>query len=106
MIIPAADEQAEISEATRQRAEQLAALPLEPAGPTSGFISGTVQSIRDIWRYRELLHLLFRRELKARYKDSVLGFFWSLLRPLAQLLVYAIAIGEFLGASRGGSDYP
>jgi ABC-2 type transport system permease protein len=106
MSVPAVDDRELVVQATRQRAEQLAALPLLPAGPTSGFISGTLQSARDIWNYRQLLHLLFRRELKARYKDSVLGFFWSLLRPLAQLLVYAIAIGEFLGASRGGSDYP
>ena len=74
--------------------------------PQSGFFHGTGQSIRDIWRYRELLGLLVRRELKVRYKDSVLGFMWTLLRPLAQLLVYAIAVGKFLGASKGHDDYP
>lgn len=79
---------------------------MESAGPTQGLIRGTLLSVRGIWAYRELLNLLFRRELKARYKDSVLGFVWSLLRPLAQLAVYAIAIGKFLGASRGGADYP
>ena len=39
-----------------------------------------------------------RRELKARYKDSLLGFFWSLAKPLAMLVVYYVAIGKFLGA--------
>lgn len=97
--------QAELS-ARLRRATELADLPLEPAGPTSGFISGTAQSVRDIWRYRSLLNLLFRRELKARYKDSTLGLVWSLLRPLALLAVYTVAIGKFLGASKGGQDYP
>lgn len=92
--------------ATADRAARLAQLPLEPAGPTQGFLRGTAESVRSIWAYRDLLNLLFRRELKARYKDSALGFVWSLVRPLAQLAVYAIAIGSFLGASRGGKDYP
>jgi ABC-2 type transport system permease protein len=88
------------------RAEALAAQPMVEASPTSGFLSGTAQSIRDVWRYRDLLRLLFRRELRVRYKDSALGFVWTLLRPLAQLAVYAIAVGQFLGASKGHDDYP
>jgi ABC-2 type transport system permease protein len=91
---------------TEERAARIAALPMEAAGPTQGFLRGTFQSVRDIWAYRELLILLFRRELKARYKDSALGFVWSLARPLAQLAVYAIAIGQFLGANKNGPDYP
>ncbi|MCV2395833.1 ABC transporter permease [Actinotalea sp. M2MS4P-6] len=83
-----------------QRAAALAAEPLRPAGAQPGFFRGTVQSLRDIAAHRELLGLLVRRELKARYKDSVLGFFWTLARPLAMLLVYYVAIGKFLGAER------
>ncbi|WP_255371603.1 ABC transporter permease [Cellulosimicrobium sp. CUA-896] len=49
---------------------------------------------------RELLDMLVRRELKARYKDSTLGFVWSLGRPLAMLLIYYVALGQFLGAAR------
>jgi ABC-2 type transport system permease protein len=83
----------------------LAAEPLVPAGPVSGFVGGTADSVRGVWRYRELLDLLVRRELKARYKDSALGFLWSLIRPLTQLLIYYIAIGKFLGAERSIPDY-
>jgi len=82
------------------RAARLAAEPLRPAGPRPGFIRGTVQSLRDIAGQAELLRLLVRRELKARYKDSALGFFWSLAKPLAMLLVYYVAIGKFLGAEQ------
>ena len=82
------------------RAARLAAEPLRPAGPRPGFLTGTVQSIRDVLSHRELLDLLVRRELKARYKDSVLGFFWSLAKPFAMLLVYYVAIGKFLRAEQ------
>jgi ABC-2 type transport system permease protein len=93
------------SDPARQRAERLASEPLEPAGPRSGFVGGTARSVRDIVAYRELLGLLVRRELKARYKDSTLGFLWSLLHPLAQLLIYYVALGKFLGAERAIPDY-
>ena len=85
---------------TDDRSERLAASPLLPAGPRPGFVMGTVQSLHDMWSYRELLSLLVHRELKARYKDSTLGFLWSLMRPLAQLIIYYIALGKFLGAQR------
>ena len=44
--------------------------------------------VRELWRYRELILNLVKRELKARYKNSVLGFFWSLLNPLGMMLVF------------------
>jgi lipopolysaccharide transport system permease protein len=44
--------------------------------------------LRELWRYRELIFNLVLRELKARYKNSVLGFFWSLLNPLGMMLVF------------------
>ncbi len=94
-----------MNEKQRARDARLSAEPLVPAGPVSGFVSGTADSIRGVWRYRELLDLLVRRELKSRYKDSALGFFWSLIRPLTQLLVYYIAIGKFLGAERSIPDF-
>jgi len=83
------------------RAAELADQPLRLASPQTGFVSGTLQSVRDIVAHRELLRLLVARELKARYKDSSLGFIWSLIRPLVMLLIYYIALGKFLGAARG-----
>jgi len=94
-----------VNEEREARTLRLAAEPLVPAGPVSGFVGGTADSVRGVWRYRELLDLLVRRELKARYKDSALGFLWSLIRPLTQLLIYYIAIGKFLGAERSIPDY-
>jgi len=87
------------------RARQIASEPMRPAGPRHGFFSGTFESIRDVWSHRELLDQLIRREVRARYKDSVLGFFWSLAKPLAMLFVYYVALGKFLGAARSIPDF-
>jgi ABC-2 type transport system permease protein len=88
-----------------EREATLAAEPLRDAGPRPGFLSGTVQSVRDILAHRELLDLLVKREIKARYKDSVLGFFWSLARPLTMLMVYWVAIGRFMGAAASTPEF-
>ena len=88
-----------------ERAVRLAAEPLREAGPRPGFASGTLSSLRDIAAHRELMGFLVRRELKSRYKDSALGFLWSLIRPLAMLLIYYIALGKFLGAARSIPDF-
>jgi len=48
------------------------------------------QSLREIWRYREVLLLLIGRDLKVRYRSSALGFFWSLLNPLLQVAVFVL----------------
>ena len=52
-----------------------------------------------VWQYRELLVNLVRRELKVRYKDSVLGFLWTLLNPLLYLVVFSVVFGAILRAN-------
>jgi len=94
-----------MTDIARERAVRLAAEPLREAGPRPGFASGTLSSLRDIAAHRELMGFLVRRELKSRYKDSALGFVWSLIRPLAMLIIYYVALGKFLGAARSIPDF-
>jgi ABC-2 type transport system permease protein len=54
--------------------------------------------VRDIFRYRELLINLVRKDLKVRYKSSVLGFLWSLLNPAMLLVVYYFVFSVLLGS--------
>jgi len=44
--------------------------------------------ITELWHYREMVFSLVKRDLKGRYKGSVMGFLWTLLNPLLQLMVY------------------
>ncbi len=87
------------------RSARLSQEPWQTSAATRSLFKGTVRSLREIFAQRELLGLLVRRELKARYKDSSLGFLWSLLRPLSILVVYYVAIGKFLGAERAIPDF-
>jgi ABC-2 type transport system permease protein len=54
------------------------------------------QRVRHLWQYRELVGNLTRKELKVKYKNSVLGFAWSLLNPLMYLVVFSLVFGEVL----------
>lgn len=90
-----------MTDTARQRAERLAAQPLvKLASGPGNFFSGTIAGVREMWDRRELQGILIRREMKNRYKDSTLGFLWTLIKPIAMLLIYFLAIGQILGAAR------
>lgn len=60
-----------------------------------------MRRIREIIHHRDLLWLLTRRDLQVRYRGSVLGFLWTLIKPLVMLATYYIILGQVLGAARG-----
>ncbi|KQZ82336.1 sugar ABC transporter [Microbacterium sp. Root166] len=71
----------------------------------SGGLRGTWGSLRAVLAHRQLLGLLVRRDIKARYKDSVLGLLWTLINPIVQLIIYYVVMGKILGAARGIPDF-
>jgi ABC-2 type transport system permease protein len=54
--------------------------------------------VHDIWTSRELLSSMVRKELKVKYKNSALGFLWSLLNPAMYLVVFTLVFQVFLGS--------
>src|SRR5512135_3372987 len=54
-------------------------------------------SLAELWQYRELLYNLTVRDLKVRYKNSVLGVAWSLLNPILMMLVFTVVYTVMLG---------
>ena len=89
----------------QERFASLARQDLVTVGSGSGKGRGVMTSLKEIFSNREMLSLLIRRDLKSRYKDSALGFLWTLVRPLTQLFIYYIVIGKFLSAERGIPDF-
>ncbi len=53
--------------------------------------------LSELWQYRELLWTLVIRELRVRYKNSALGFFWSLLNPLVTVMVMTVVFKYVMG---------
>lgn len=93
-----------MSDSALTRFERLSKLPLVAPAGKAGFL-GTWGSLRAVFAQRQLLSLLVRRDIKARYKDSVLGVLWTLINPIVQLFVYYIVMGQILGAARGIEDF-
>lgn len=52
--------------------------------------------LREIWRYRELLAGMIRKELKVKYKNSFLGFFWTMLNPALYITIFWLVFTKFL----------
>jgi len=64
-----------------------------------------VRRLAELYRYRELVRQLVLRDLKARYKNSVLGFLWSLLNPIAMMVVFTVVFTVLL-PQYSWPDYP
>jgi len=65
-----------------------------------------IAALRTLVRYRLLIQSLVGRELKARYRGSVLGFFWSFVNPLLLLLTYGLVFTYMLPVPRSGALEP
>ncbi|WIB14518.1 ABC transporter permease [Curtobacterium sp. MCPF17_050] len=91
-----------MSNIVSERFERLRQERMAPAGRPATAVLG---SIREVFAHRQLLDLLIRRDLKSRYKDSALGFAWTLIRPLVQLAIYYFVLGQILGASRNIPEF-
>ncbi len=63
-------------------------------------------NLRELWRFRELLFFLTWRDVKVRYKQTVLGAAWAVLQPLSTVVVFAFFLGRLGGVSDGIEDYP
>ena len=62
-----------------------------------------MNTVKELYAYREMIFSLVRRDLKGRYKGSVLGFLWTFLSPLLQLIVYTFVFSTIMRA--GVEDY-
>lgn len=63
-------------------------------------------AIREVWRSRELVRTLAERQLRARYKQAVLGFGWAILTPLVLMMVFTLFFQPVADVDTGGVPYP
>jgi len=62
---------------------------------------------RDLWQYRELFYILSWRDIKVRYKQTVVGAAWGVIRPLLTMIVFVFVFGGVAHlATKGGPPYP
>jgi len=62
--------------------------------------------LREVWAYRELLYFLAWRDVKVRYKQTVIGAGWAILQPLITMVVFTVVFGKFAKIPSDGLPYP
>jgi lipopolysaccharide transport system permease protein len=62
--------------------------------------------VAELWRYRELLFFLAQRDIKVRYKQTLLGVAWAVLQPVLTMVVFSIFFGRLVGVPSDGLPYP
>jgi lipopolysaccharide transport system permease protein len=63
-------------------------------------------NLRELWRFRELIYFLAWRDVKVRYKQTVLGAAWAILQPVMMMVVFTIFFSRMAGVSSGDLPYP
>jgi lipopolysaccharide transport system permease protein len=70
--------------------------------PTRGWVA---LGLRDVWEYRELLGFLALRDIKVRYKQTVLGAGWAILQPVATAFIFTVVFGRLARLPSDGLPY-
>jgi lipopolysaccharide transport system permease protein len=65
-----------------------------------------VPDLGELWRYRELLYFLVWRDIKVRYKQTVIGATWAILQPVAGMVVFSLFFGRLARLPSDGLPYP
>jgi lipopolysaccharide transport system permease protein len=72
-------------------------------GPEQGW---QLINVGELWQFRELIYFLTWRDVKVRYKQTLLGAAWAILQPLLMMVVFTIFFGRIAGVSSGALPYP
>ncbi|MHB9094423.1 MAG: ABC transporter permease [Eubacteriales bacterium] len=67
---------------------------------------GFEQYWQDLWNYRGLFYFLAWRDILVRYKQTVIGVAWSVIRPLLTMIVFTVVFGKLAKLPSGGAPYP
>jgi lipopolysaccharide transport system permease protein len=79
------------------------ALPVFFIRPEHGLMS---LGFRELWEYRELLYFLVWRDIKVRYKQTVLGAAWAIIQPVFMMIVFSLFFGRLARVPSDGIPYP
>ncbi len=87
------------------------ALDISPSAPPPEVLISPSTSLfgrglRDLWSYRELAYFLVWRDVKVRYKQTVLGAAWAVIRPFTLMVIFSVVLGHYGKLPSEGVPYP
>ena len=68
--------------------------------------AGVELNLPELWHYRELLYFLTLRDIKVRYKQTLMGLAWVIIQPLATMLIFTLVFNRFVRLDAGALPYP
>src|SRR5437899_11653682 len=77
-------------------------IPLIRIEPSRGWVS---LRLRDLWEHRELLYFLVWRDVKVRYKQTVIGAAWAIVQPLLTMMMFTLIFGHLAKIPSEGLPY-
>ncbi|MEW6455188.1 MAG: ABC transporter permease [Acidobacteriota bacterium] len=78
-------------------------IPITYIRPSKGWVN---INLKELWEYRELLYFLIWRDIKVRYKQTILGAAWAIIQPLFTMVVFSIFFGLLAKIPSDGIPYP
>ncbi len=78
-------------------------IPIIRIEPSRGWVS---LKLRELWEYKELLYFLVWRDIKIRYKQTVLGAAWAIIQPFMTMVVFSLFFGRLAKIPSDGVPYP
>ena len=85
---------------------KLGSIPIKPLAIIEPGRAWSPLNLKEVWRYRDLLRILTVRDIKVRYKQTVLGATWAVLQPLLTMLIFSLFFGRLAGMPSDGIPYP
>jgi len=88
---------------TSMKGNNLPENPLVVIEPRKNWIA---LNLKDIWHYRDLFYILTMRDIKVRYKQTLLGAAWAVIQPLFTMLIFTLFFGKLAAMPSDGIPYP
>lgn len=86
-----------------KKTDQMSESPVIFLKPSSGWVA---LKLNELWDYRELLYFLIWRDVKVRYKQTVLGAGWAIIQPFFTMVVFSLFFGKLAKMPSDGIPYP
>src|SRR5882724_11651911 len=104
--LPQAPSAQMVQHVNEDRRESAASVTPERHALIKSEAAGVQLNLGELWHYRELLYFLTLRDIKVRYKQTLMGVAWVIIQPLTTVLIFTLVFNRFVRLDTGSLPYP